>query len=200
MDCKIGVIGSGKMGKTIEKIHPIFPITRTTPRQNLPCDVLIDVSSPDALEENLSCNRPIVIGTTGHKNFKIIEEAAKTLPIFFAPNFSLGVALFKKIALEIAKHFPAEIDLLETHHNQKKDAPSGTALLLSEQIPNMKIHSIRSGAIIGEHTLIFNNSEEQIRLTHTAHTREAFAKGAIRAAYFLKSQPPGLYTMDNLFS
>lgn len=198
MAIKIGLIGPhGRLGKSIAALHPIFPVIRSTPRTNLPCDILIDVSSHQALLENLSAGKPIVIGTTGHTNLAPIEEAAKTLPIFYAPNFSLGAALLRKLAA-MARTFPSDIDIIETHHKEKKDAPSGTALLLSKILPNAHIHSIRSGKIIGEHTIIFNNAEERITLSHEAHSREVFARGAIRAALFLSNKPPGLYTMDHL--
>ena len=201
MDIKIGLIGaSGRFGKAIAAHHPIIPIDRTTSRKDLDCDVLIDVSSHTALLENLSAHKPIVIGTTGHLDLAPIEQAAKHLPIFYAPNFSLGMALFRKIAQEIAARFPSDIDLIETHHSTKKDAPSGSAIQLAKLIPNLNIHSIRSGKIIGEHTLLFNTAEERLTLTHTAHSRDAFAHGAITAARFLVGKPPGLYTMDNLFS
>lgn len=199
MDLKIGLIGaSGRLGKVIATLHPITPITRTTPRQNLNCDILIDVSSSDALLTNLSAQKPIVIGTTGHKTLQPIQEAAKHLPIFYAPNFSLGMALLKKLSLIVHQNFPSDIDLIEKHHKEKKDSPSGSALLLAQHLPNAKIHSVRSGKIIGEHTLTFNTPEESITLSHQVHNREAFARGALAAARFLVGKPPGLYTMEHL--
>lgn len=201
MAVKIGLIGhNGRFGKAIAALHPTFPITRETPRLNLDCDVLIDVSSREALEENLSANKPIVIGTTGHLDFTPIEKASKSLPIFYAANFSLGIALMNKLASQIVRHFPSDIDLIETHHAEKKDSPSGTALYLLKTVSNARIHSIRSGKIIGEHTLIFNTPQERLTLSHVAHSREAYAQGALAAAHFLVGKPPGLYTMDNLFS
>jgi len=200
MNVKIGLIGAnGKLGKTITKLEKVIEISRSTDRAKIECDVLIDVSSPEALLENLSANKPIVIGTTGHKNLEAIQKGAETLPIFYAPNFSLSIALLKKLSLEIAKYFPENIDLIETHHTEKKDAPSGTALLLAQNLPGTKIQSIRSGNVIGEHTLIFSSPEEKITLSHEALTRDLFAKGALAAAHFLIGKPPGLYTMDNLF-
>ena len=98
----------------------------------------------------------------------------------------------------MAKHFPSDIDLIETHRAGKKDAPSGTALLLAQTTP-AKIHSVRSGEILGEHTLIFNNAFERLTLSHEVHSREAFARGALAAAHFLIGKQPGLYSMDNLF-
>lgn len=201
MPLKIGLIGAnGRMGKAIASLQPIIPITRTTPRTPLNCDVLIDFSSPLALHQNLAANKPIVIGTTGHLDLSPIEQAAKHLPIFFAPNFSLGAAILNRLATLVASRFPADIDIIETHHTQKRDAPSGTALQLAKNLPNAHIHSIRSGKTIGEHTLIFNNAEERLTLSHQVHTREAFARGALAAAHFLIGKPPGLYDMDNLIS
>lgn len=200
MQIKIGLIGAGgRMGQAINALHPTLPITRATSRKNLDCDVLIDVSSHQALLENLSANKPIVIGTTGHLDFTPIHEAAKRLPIFYASNFSLGAAILKQLSTFVARHFPSDIDLIETHHTEKKDAPSGTALHLLANLAGARVHSLRSGQTIGEHTLIFNNAEEKLTLTHQVHSREAFAKGALAAARFLMTKPPGLYTMDNLF-
>jgi 4-hydroxy-tetrahydrodipicolinate reductase len=200
MDIKIGLIGAeGKLGKAIQALYPVIPISRTTSRKNLACDVLIDVSSPDALLENLSAKKPIVIGTTGHKDFSLIEKAAKELPIFYSANFSLGIALMRKMIEQIKENFPSEVELIETHHTQKKDTPSGTALLLAKSLPHAKIHSIRQGDLMGEHTLIFKQEEETLTLSHSVQSRKVFARGALAAAKFLIHQPPGLYTMDNLF-
>lgn len=200
MAIKIGLIGPlGRMGKAVAALHPVIPIFKQTPREHLECDVLIDFSSCHALSENLSARKPIVIGTTGHPSFTLIEETAKHLPIFYSANFSLGAALLNETAKWIAKYFSGDIDLIETHHVHKKDAPSGTALEIAKNLPNAKIHSIRSGRIVGEHTVIFNNPEEKITISHQAHNREAFAKGALAAAHFLKGKPPGLYGMEHLF-
>lgn len=201
MSIKIGLIGAqGRLGKAIAALQPVLPIARSTPRSSLDCDVLIDASSPAALLENLSANKPIVIGTTGHLDFTPIEQASKRLPIFYSPNFSIGIALLRKIGAEVARRFPSDIDLIETHHAQKKDTPSGTALQLARIAPNIRIHSLRSGKVIGEHTLIFNTAEERITLSHETHSREAYARGALAAAHFLAGKPPGLYGMDNLFA
>lgn len=201
MAIKIGVIGAeGRLGRAIAALTQVLPISRTMSRRNLDCDVLIDVSSAEALLENLSANKPMVIGTTGHLDFTPIEKAAQYLPVFYTPNFSLGIAILKKIAREVATHFPSDIDLIETHHTQKKDVPSGTALALAQLLPHVNIHSIRSGKIIGEHTLVFNNGQERLILSHEAFSRETFARGALAAAHFLVGKSPGLYTMDNLLA
>jgi 4-hydroxy-tetrahydrodipicolinate reductase len=197
---KIALIGAeGKLGKAISALYPVIPVSRSTSRTSLDCDLIIDVSSPTALQENLTAQKPMVIGTTGHADLTPILKAAEKLPIFYSPNFSLGAAILNKLASWVGQHFPADIDLLETHHTEKKDTPSGTALQIAKNLPKAKIHSIRSGKVIGEHTVIFNNAEEKLTLSHQVHTREAFARGAIAAAQFLFGKPPGLYGMDNLF-
>ena len=162
---------------------------------------------PKHLEIALAVKRPLVIGVTAlpEETHTLIAKASQTIPIFYSPNFSLGIALLKKFAEFMAHSFHpnADIDLIETHHNQKKDAPSGTALSIAEALEEKgkkpTLHSIRSGQTVGIHELIFNTAEEQISLTHTAHSRDAFARGALSAAAFLVKQPPGLYGMEDLF-
>jgi len=181
--------------------------------QAKPLDLYIEVSLAPALPRTvqaaLHLQRPLVVGTTGLSadDFTRLREASKTIPLFYTANFSLGMALLRKLTREAARLFSpqADIDLIETHHAQKKDAPSGSALALSRAIQEShpthktpRIHSIRSGKIIGEHELRFNTAEEQLVLSHQAHSRDAFARGALAAARFLIDQPPGLYTMDDL--
>ena len=205
MEIKIGLIGAGgRMGKAIAALQtPFMEFGKSTPISN-ECDLFIDVSLPDALLLNLPLiEKPIVIGMTGltEKHFKLIEEKARTIPIFYSPNFSLGMALMRKAAGEIAKKFhdDAYIDLIETHHAEKRDAPSGAALALAKEIGKpVNIHSIRSGKIVAEHTLMFNTAEERITISHQAHNRSVFARGALQAARYLMTKPPGLYGMDNL--
>jgi len=209
---KIGLIGaSGRLGKEIAALHtPHACFTRTSPAYPDPqIDLYIDVSDNKALSNNidvaLKAKKPLVIGTTGHTDFSIITEAACQIPIFYTPNFSLGLALMKKVSRELAKKFhkEAQIDLIEMHHKHKKDAPSGSALLLAKIVEEnhpspVNIHPIRSGEIVGRHTLFFNTAEENITVSHEAYNRTAFAKGAVAAAFFLASKPPGLYGMDEL--
>ena len=170
-------------------------------------DLYIDASIAQGFEERLEIalrrKKPIAIGTTGLNASQkaLLSEASRTIPLLYTPNFSLGMALLKTLAQDVARKFypDAAIDLIEMHHAQKKDAPSGSALLLSDAIRNeghreIAIHSIRSGTIPGTHEILFNTPEESIRLIHSAYSRAAFAKGALQAAHFLLSQPPGLYT------
>lgn len=184
-----------------------------TEKLNEKVDLLIDASLPDNLLERLSIatknKTPLVVGTTGLSDSELqkIEEASQQIPLFFSPNFSIGIALLKKFAKEASRYFPidAHIDLIETHHALKKDAPSGTALLLSDAIQKasperspVSIHPLRSGKIIGEHTLLFNTAEERLTLSHEAHHRDVFARGALAAALFLSQKNPGLYKMEDL--
>jgi 4-hydroxy-tetrahydrodipicolinate reductase len=188
------------------------------------CDVAIDFTSFQAthnhLEAAISTKKPLVLGTTGHslETTRAIEEAANVIPILFSPNFSLGLALCLEAAARLGKRVFGSytIDILETHHTSKKDRPSGTALALAHAIGNGKtvmendsthprkkdeivIHSIRSGDVVGEHTLIFESEHERIELKHTAHSRDAFAHGALIGAKFLAKQPPGLYSLKDVY-
>jgi 4-hydroxy-tetrahydrodipicolinate reductase len=175
-------------------------------------DLYIDASLPPAVPKHLSiareAKRPIVIGVTGlsEETHALISAASKTIPIFYSSNFSLGIALLKKCAAWIAASFheDVDIDLIETHHAMKKDAPSGTALDIAKILRaggrTPHVHSVRLNDTIGKHELIFNTREEQLSLTHTAHSRDAFAKGSLAAAVFLIDKPPGLYGMDDLMN
>lgn len=177
------------------------------------CDLTIDFSQADAITEvcraGLHHNRPLVIGTTGHspEQRRVIENAAQSLPIVFASNFSVGVNvlfwLTRKAAERLGRDFSAEI--VETHHKMKKDAPSGTAKTLAEilkaaqKIRNeIPIRSIREGDVVGEHTVIFSGPAERLELTHRAANREIFARGALRAGKWIMGRPAGLYSMQDV--
>ena len=217
---KLGVIGAqGKMGKQVvalasqdKSIEFTFSLITKTKQTETPfLDMLIDFSTKEALFANLilaqEINCPIVIGTTGfeEKEKKHLLEAAKNIPIFWAPNFSLGMASLlyvTKILSSCLQDFTSHIE--ETHHTQKKDAPSGSALALKMAIKqgsphnSPSIESFRIGDVIGDHTVFFNSEEESITLSHQAISRSVFAKGALAAAKFLANQKPGLYGMDDL--
>ncbi|MFN2475013.1 MAG: 4-hydroxy-tetrahydrodipicolinate reductase [Chthoniobacterales bacterium] len=171
--------------------------------------------------------KPLVIGATGHSSEQLlaIENAAAKIPVVLAPNFSVGVnALFwltRKAAELLDDGF--DIEIVEAHHRLKKDAPSGTAKRLAELLcavreldcdrdvahgregivgerPTKQIgmHAIRAGDIVGEHTVIFAGAGERVELTHRASSRDTFALGALRAARWVMSQPPGLYSMEHV--
>jgi 4-hydroxy-tetrahydrodipicolinate reductase len=175
------------------------------------CDVAIDFSNANATDEvcrAASQNRkPLVIGTTGHspEQRRVIEKTAKSVPIVFASNFSVGVnalfALTRRAAEILGPGFKPEI--VETHHTQKKDAPSGTAKTLGEILKqagksDVPIQSIREGDVVGEHTVTFIGPSERLELTHRAGSREIFARGALRAAEWVVDKSAGLYSMRDV--
>ncbi|MCB4203882.1 4-hydroxy-tetrahydrodipicolinate reductase [Deferribacterales bacterium Es71-Z0220] len=192
------------------------------------CDVLIDFTGAKPTMSNLEkyrvANIPLVIGSTGFEPDEIerIKELGKQLPVVFAPNMSLGVNLTFKILEMVSKAIGDiyDIEIIESHHRLKKDAPSGTAMKMAEVIANtlkrdldkdavycrrgligertdkeIGIQTIRAGDIVGEHTVMFCGQGERIEITHKAHTRDTFAKGAITAAKWLKGKSPALYSM-----
>ena len=239
---------SGRMGKTVaeaaaeanEKIvcgvdlapSPApFPVYDSFANIKESADVLIDFSSPQGLKERLmfcaAQNLPAVLGATGYSDsdLKLIEEYAARLAIFKTGNLSIGVNLLqllvKKAAQVLGDGFDAEI--IERHHNQKKDAPSGTALMLAKSVnegfqddrenvygregivgarkkSEIGIHAVRGGNIVGEHEVMFAGQDEIITLSHSARSRKIFANGALRAAKWLIGKPAGLYDMSDLLA
>ncbi len=194
-------------------------------------DVIIDFSHPNCLDSLLAFATekkiPAVICTTGLNCCQVdsIREAAKTVPMFFSGNMSLGInllaALVKKAAQVLGDK--ADIEIIEAHHNLKIDAPSGTANMLldaaiegldQEMIPEydrhsrrqkrpkneIGMHSIRGGTIVGEHQVIFAGKDEIVTLSHSARSKEVFAVGAVKAAAFVVGKEPKLYDMTDLVS
>lgn len=189
-------------------------------------DVLIDFShhscTPLICKWAEKTNTPLVIATTGQNpdELAIVKSASKTVPIFKSANMSVGVGITCKLVEEAANNFSgADIEIVEVHHNKKLDAPSGTALMLAEaakkgagagqfvigrngqserKLGDIGISSVRLGNIVGEHSVFLDNGFEQIEIRHVAHDRMLFAQGAVRAAEFIISQAPGLYTMEDL--
>jgi len=208
---KIALIGArGRLGSEIVKLalHWVSDQFHSEKKATAcDADLFLDVSTPDALDHNLkvalASKKPIVIGTTGHQDLSILQEAAKTIPIFYSPNFSIGMALMQKMSVLISKSLPEieKIFLHETHHLLKTDAPSGSALLLAKAIEKeLTIQSYRVGDLIGLHEVAFQTSFEEITVTHSAKNRALFAQGAIAAALFLRQKPPGLYNMTDLIN
>ncbi len=175
-------------------------------------DVVVDFSIPAVVIRNaLQCvdhGKPFITGVTGWQSTQMQQlfNAARKIPVVYAPNFSVGVGVIKKICVEMVRLLGADYDihLIETHHKAKRDAPSGTAQLLStamqEQIGkrNIQVISIRTGEVVGEHKIIFGGPGERIELVHKAENRGAFAAGVIRAVRWIVSQPPGLYSMSEV--
>ncbi len=192
-------------------------------------ELIIDFSTPEAtqhlLEAALKNPTPLVIGTTGFNvhQMNLLKESSEKMPILYATNMSLGVALLNKLvhmASATLKGF--DIEIVEQHHRHKKDAPSGTALTLAESAASARhlnlddvrvsgrngiigersrdeiaVMALRGGDIVGRHTVGFYNDGEFIELNHTATSRNTFSKGAIRAAKWLQSQSNGLYAISD---
>lgn len=169
-------------------------------------DALVDFSAPDACVAYAKAaageGKPAVIGTTGLSAAQnaAVRAAARKTPIFYAANFSAGVAVLARLAAEAARLLPRwERAIVETHHSKKKDAPSGTALRLAEAAGGgAAIASVRVGDVVGDHTFTLAGPFERLELTHRAHSRAVFATGALEAALWLSARKPGLYGMDDL--
>jgi len=218
---RVALIGSrGRMGQAIANLAKENPKIDIVAQCDLgdsietamkDCGVAIDFSNAGAIDEICRVasqhRKALVIGTTGHsqEQRRLTEKTAKSLPIVFASNFSVGVnalfALTRRAAEILGSEFKPEI--IETHHKMKKDAPSGTAKTLSEILKEqlkteIPIESIREGDVVGEHTVTFVGPGEQLELTHCAGSREIFARGALRAAEWIVGQPAGLYSMQDV--
>jgi len=191
------------------------------------CDIVIDFSLPDAcedlLEAALKTPKPLVIGTTGLNTHQLnlMKSATEIMPVLYATNMSLGVALLNKLVHQASAALEGfDIEIVEMHHKHKKDAPSGTALTLAESAAagrNLELNKVRisgrdgnigerskdeiavmalrGGDIVGRHTVGFYNDGEFIELNHTATSRATFSKGALRAAKWLHAKTPGFYSI-----
>ncbi len=190
-------------------------------------DFTISAATLKTLEKALAASCKMVIGTTGFSDSEkeVIREASQKIAILMAPNMSQGVNLLFKISELVASKLGEEydIEIVEAHHNQKKDAPSGTAFGLAEAVAKGRqvdlkkvanygrkglvgarpkgeigIHALRGGDIVGDHTVLFAGPGERIELRHVAHSRQTFAQGAVRAAQFLGAKTQGLFHMRDV--
>lgn len=207
-----------------------FPIYSKIEDVKEKIDVIIDFSVPKAtfkvLEYAEKEKTPIVIATTGFSNDELekIEELSKEIPIFRSANMSLDINLMAEIVKKVAKVLQdTDIEIIETHHNRKIDAPSGTAILLADAInevlenkkeydfnrmqkrePRNKneigFSSIRGGNIVGEHTVAFFGENETLEIKHTSYSRQVFVEGAIKSAKFIMTKENGLYDMNDLIN
>ena len=172
-------------------------------------NVIVDFSSPsitsDLLNYALSNSLPLVIGTTGHSKLQEeqIYKASKSIPIFKSANTSLGVFSFVKLC-KLASQLLNDYDLqiVEKHHKNKKDSPSGTANLIYKELlgtaKTINLHSIRGGTVVGEHEVMFLGNGESITLTHKAESKLLFANGALKACEFIANKQSGLYSTKDL--
>ena len=191
-------------------------------------DCIVDFShhslTPELLAFAVANRIPAVIATTGHTEEEraAITAAADKIPVFFAANFSLGVALLIDTARQVAAAMPdAEIEIIEKHHDRKLDAPSGTALMIADAIRTVRrtaryvlgrsgqgkreddeigIHAIRMGNVVGTHEVIVGTDSQTITLKHEAHSRALFAEGALAAAAYLCGKPAGMYNMQSMIA
>lgn len=206
-----------------------FPVYSDPAAVQEEADVVIDFSHPamlsPLLQFGLDRKLPLVLCTTGYNHDQVNELtlASHRIPVFYSGNMSLGINLLielsKKAAQVLGEDF--DIEIVEKHHNQKIDAPSGTALMIADGISSVEdrrmtymydrhsqrkkrdkneigMHSVRGGTIVGEHEVIFAGSHEIITISHSAQSKEIFAHGSINAAVYLAKQPAGLYNMSDL--
>ncbi|XPV74872.1 MAG: 4-hydroxy-tetrahydrodipicolinate reductase [Desulfovibrio sp.] len=199
----------------------------------VPGAVIVDFTSPDATMTTVKAaskrGNPVVIGTTGltPEQIEELHEYAKVVPLFWAPNMSVGVNVLLKVLPQLVEMLGPDydIEMSEIHHNKKMDAPSGTAIKLAECLAEARdwklddvknycrdgiigprpkeeigVQTLRGGDVVGDHTMYFFGPGERIEVTHRAHSRDTFAQGALRAAKWLKEQKPGkLYMMADIF-
>jgi len=212
----------------IQNPYPVFTDIKSC---DVKVDVMIDFSNPEAfnsiLEFAISRKIALVMATTGlsEAQIKLLKDASNTIPVFFSANMSLGVNLLidlvKKAAKVLEHNF--DIEIIEKHHNQKVDAPSGTALAIADEINSVLsekqeyiydrhsrrkkrskkeigIHAVRGGTIVGDHSVVFAGNDEIIEVNHIATSKEIFATGALSAAKFMHNKKPGFYNMNDLLA
>lgn len=192
-------------------------------------DVIIDFSHPSALERLIEYSKatktPVVVATTGlsTEQIQLVYDASAEIPVFYSANMSIGVNLIIDLAKKATKLLSEkfDIEIIEKHHNQKIDAPSGTALAIADAIneeldnsyqyvydrhsvrkkrdkKEIGLHAVRGGTIVGEHDVIFAGNNEVVTLSHLATSKEIFAEGAVKAAKYLAGKMPGMYNMNSL--
>ncbi len=236
---------SGRMGAAVLEVcengylgaEVVAGVDISPKNGNIPCytsfsdikekaDCIIDFSNHASIKAvadyAVTSGLPLVVSTTGHteEEKEIIRKASESVPVFYSANMSMGVALLCRMATLAAKTLPgADIEIVETHHNRKLDAPSGTALMIANAIKSVRenanfifgrsgmakrepdeigIHAVRRGNIVGIHEVIVSTDYETITIKHEAHSRTLFAEGAIVAAAFISDKEPGLYDMSSL--
>lgn len=207
-----------------------YPVFTNIDECNVDADVMIDFSTASAVDRMLDYvtlhKLPVVLCTTGLSDaqLKRIQETSKSIPILRSANMSLGINTLIKLVSEAAKILAGEgfdVEIIEKHHNQKLDAPSGTALALADAVneamgnpyeyvydrstkrekrdkKELGISSVRGGTIVGEHDVLFAGIDEVVTFSHTAYSKAVFAKGAVAASKFLAGKQPGLYDMKQV--
>ncbi len=213
-----------------DKVNNAYPVFKSIVDCNIKADAIIDFASTNEFDELLDYavnnQTPVVVCTTGlsEAHLNHLKEASTKVAILRSANMSLGINMLMKLlkqAVNVLADAGFDIEIVEKHHNQKLDAPSGTALALAdcmnEELNNeyayaydrsqkretrvkkeIGISAVRGGSIVGEHDVIFAGTDEVITLSHTAYSRAIFGKGAIQAAKFLAGKPAGLYDMSDV--
>ena len=226
--CNMNIVAGVDIKPDSSKSFPIFSSINDV---NIKADIIIDFSNPLALNSILEYSQnqklPVGICTTGFSKEQVekINEASKNIPLFYSGNMSLGINLLIELCQKATNVLgdSFDIEIIEKHHNQKIDAPSGTALMIANGISEhldekyeykynrttsrekrkkneIGIHSIRGGTITGDHEVIFAGKDEIITISHHAASRNIFANGAINAAKYILNKTPGLYKMKNLIN
>lgn len=211
-----------------QKVAHTFPVYRNPFEYQGEVDLIIDFSHPSYLKPLLAFAKDkraaLVIGTTGYSDEELglIRSSALEIPILLSANMSIGINIFNQILRSYTRLLGSlfDIEIIEKHHNQKLDAPSGTAYLLADtinraldyqktfvygrhgnrqrQANQIGIHAIRGGTQIGEHSVLFAGQDEVITITHQAHSREVYGHGALVAGLTIVNKPAGLYTLDDV--
>lgn len=221
MPLTLGLLGTGRLGSAVrdaadaaDDVVVAWAVARGEV-PGTPVDVAVDVSTGSAVPAHLGwaarTDTPLVIGTTGWDT-ALLEDLPAGARVLVAPNFSVGVALVRRLARVLggyAAHAPVPVDLAVTdvHHRHKVDAPSGTALTLRDAVAEgaglpageVQTTSLRLGSVVGDHEVVVSSELETITLRHTAHSRDLFAAGALTAARWLHARPgPGVWSLDDL--
>jgi 4-hydroxy-tetrahydrodipicolinate reductase len=239
---KMGQVSTG-LSKEYEDINITAGVTRNTAKLQNPypvyqsfkeattanVDVVMDFSNPemlpDAVKYCVEHRAALVVGTTGlsENDYEMLRQASASIPVFVSANMTFGISVLIDLALKAASHLGEEFDIeiLEKHHNEKKDAPSGTAIMIANELNNhldasmeliydrskvtekrkpneIGISAIRGGTIPGEHTVFFAGKDEIIEIKHTALSRDILGRGAIRAARYTASKARGFYNMKTM--
>ena len=211
---RVSIDGENSVPKTFAELGKVDA--------NMVIDFSHHAAIADVLNYAISLNCPVVIGTTGHtaEEKALIYEAAKQIPVFYSGNMSLGIAVLCRLAKQAASFFPdADIEIVETHHTRKVDAPSGTALMLFNAIKEVRpeatancgragegkrtkneigISSLRLGNVVGVHEIHIHTATQSLTLRHDAITRAMLADGAVDAARFMECKGKGLYNMESI--
>ena len=212
-------------------LNTTYPVFQKPEDVTVAGDVIIDFSHPSVLSPllhfALEKKLPVVLCTTGYTKEQVeeLKAASQEIPVFYSRNMSTGINLLIELAKKAAQILgdQFDIEIIEKHHNQKIDAPSGTALMIADAISEVEdremhyvydrhsqrkkrdkneigLHAVRGGTIVGEHEVIFAGHHEVITISHSAQTKEVFATGSINAAVYLANQPKGLYNMSNMIA